>query len=241
MKKKMDVSQSQINLFRKCPYAYYLRYEFKKQPIMFDPSVMEVGKKVHTAIERYYRDCFQTEASKDEILYNIYSILKLDWDVLLPADYLRKAYQCLKHFSEFEFNNINNGNEVKPLSELKIKADGLYGIIDYFSPNKEKVIDFKTNTKAYIGYDNKMQAVMYKILIKQKFNIDINYFTLQFLYPGEVRTIKFDKKLEKIEEDLYDYVKKIEEAWRRNHFPKLPRTEKTCNGCDYKYYCGGVD
>ena len=41
----MNISQSQINLYRDCPYAYAMRYKFKKEGIWFDPNIMEVGKR----------------------------------------------------------------------------------------------------------------------------------------------------------------------------------------------------
>jgi len=239
MKKWMKISQSQINLYRQCPYAYKLRYIKKKEPIMFDPSIVEVGSRVHDAIDKYYRTSYSTEVDEEGILAKSYEILTNDWDHTLPADFLKKAYVCLQHFAEFEVNNLNKGLLMKPLTELRIKADGLYGIIDYYHPETNKVIDFKTNTKAGVGYANKMQAYMYKLLIKHKFNIDINYFTLQFLFPGEIRVVKFDNKMDKIKKDLIMNVEKIKESWRRDLFPKDPRTKSTCNGCSYRFYCGG--
>jgi len=235
----LDISQSQINLFRQCPYAYALRYIHKKEAIMWDPSIVEVGSRVHQAIEDYYK-CSIIGKNKEGIFEKVYQILRNDWDTTLPASFLKKAYVCLEHFAEFEMNNINKGREVLPMSEVDIRCNGLRGIIDYLDLSNNKLIDFKTNTRAGIGYANKMQAVMYGILVKEKFNYDIPYFTLQFLYPGETRIIKYDSKLDKVREQLYDYVEQIQESWRRQHFPKLPRTKSTCNNCNYRFYCDGV-
>ena len=240
MKRNHYISQSQINLFKKCPYAYELRYAHNKTPMYFDPSVFEVGSKVHDAIDKYYKSHYSTNVTEEEILLEVYGILKHDWDVLLPADYLRKAYQCLQNFATFEYNNLNNGVQKQPLTEVKIYAGDLMGIIDYFDIDKKKIIDFKTNTRAFVGYGSKVQAVMYKMLVKEKFDMDIDKFLLQYLYPGEYRQVAV-KNADKIEQDIYDNVKKIQEAWRRMHFPKIPKSKKTCNSCEYKYYCGGVD
>jgi len=234
MKKKRSISQSQINLFKKCPYAYELKYSYHKHPIFFDPSLFEVGSRVHDAIDKYYKGHYTPEFTENEILMEVYNILKYDWDTTLPADYLRKAYQCLQNFAIWEHKN-----QIQPLTEVKIYAGDLMGIIDYFDIYNKKIIDFKTNTRAFVGYNNKVQAVMYKMLVKEKFDIDIDKFLLYYLYPGEYREVKI-KNVDKIENDIKDNVKKIQEAWRRHHFPKIPKTPKTCNGCEYNYYCGGV-
>lgn len=234
-----DISQSQINLFRMCPYAYALRYIHNKEAIMWDPSIFEVGSRVHKAIEIYYNGTLKGE-NRCRIFEKVYQTLRKDWDTFLPATDLKKAYTCLEHFAEFEMNNIDKGRDVLPITECKIRVNGLYGIIDYLDLDNNKIIDFKTNTKAGISYANRMQAVMYKILVKEKFDIDIPYFTLQYLYPNETRIVKYDNKIDKIEKELYDYVEQIRESWRRKHFPKLPRTKGTCNSCGYKYYCKEV-
>jgi len=232
-----DISQSQINLFRHCPYAYALRYKFKKEAIMFDPSIVEVGSRVHDTIDKYYRTAYSPDFTQEQILAQSYNILRTDWDHMLPAEFLKKAYTCLEHFAEFEIKNINKGLLTKPLTEVKIKANGLYGIVDYLRLENQKVIDFKTNSRAGVGYANKMQAVMYKLLVKREFDIDIKYFNLFFLYPNEYRTLKFDGKYENIKKDLFKYVGEIREAWKKNQFPKKPRTKSGCNWCSFKYYC----
>jgi len=235
-----NISQSQINLFRSCPYAYALRYLYKKEGIWWDPSIIEVGSRVHDAIDIYYKQYYKTDCNEEDIKNIVYGILRNKWDTSLSAEYLKKAYDCICHFSSFAYNNICRGNLEKPLTEVKIYSDGLMGIIDYVDLVNKKVIDFKTNTRAGISYENKMQAVMYKILVKDKFGIDVPYFTFQYLYPDEVRVVKYNEEVMKVRQDIDMYVNKIKEAWKTKTFPKEPRTPKTCNGCQFNYYCGGI-
>jgi len=235
-----NISQSQINLFRKCPYAYALRYIYKKEGIWFDPSIIEVGSRVHDAVDRYYRNHLQLNGSVEDIRNKVYEILRSEWDITLPVDYLTKAYTCVCNFAEFEYKN-RKGRRGVPLTEVKIYSNGLMGIVDYLDLNQPKIVDFKTNTKAFVSYDYKMQAAMYKLLVKEEYDIDLTHFTLQFLYPNEIRQIKYDDKLLSIQRDIEDYVKKIQDAWKNMNFPKEPKTPKTCNSCQYSYYCGGIE
>jgi len=236
----MKISQSQINLFRSCPYAYALRYYFRREGIWWDPSVVEVGKRVHDAIDSFYKHHYTIYRNSGDILKEVYRILRHDWDTTLSAEYLKKAYTCLTNFAEFEMNNINRGIQTKPLTEVHIHANGLYGIIDYVNLVNRKIIDWKTNTNAGISYENRMQAVMYRTLIREKFNFEIPYFTFQYLFPNEVRIVKFDKKTEEVEKEMYEFIDKIKRAWKEKDFPQEPRTPRTCNGCQFHYYCGGV-
>jgi len=234
--KMKNVSQSQINLFRNCAHAYYLRYELKKEGIWFDPSVIEVGSRVHDAINIYYRNHLLLSGTEEEIRDKVYNILRNQWDTTLPPEYLQKAYTCVCNFAKFEYNN-RKGRRGVPLTEVKIYSSGLMGIVDYLDLNKPKIVDFKTNTRAGVGYANKMQAVMYRILVKQEYDIDLTHFTLQFLFPNEIRLIKYDDKMLAIQRELEESVDKIKKAWKEMEFPKEPRTPKTCNGCQYSYYC----
>jgi len=234
-----NISQSQINLFKSCPYAYALRYIHKKEGIWWDPSIVEVGSRVHDAIDDYYRNHFLENATEEQIRDKVYEIIRNQWDTTLPADYLLKAYTCVCNFATFEYNN-RKGRRRRPLTEVRIYSGGLMGIVDYLDLNKPKIVDFKTNTRAGVGYANNVQAVMYKRLVKEEYDIDLKYFTLQFLYPNEIRLIKFDDKMIKIQQDLEESVEKIRKAWEEMNFPKEPRTPKTCNGCQFNYYCGGL-
>ena len=233
------ISQSQINLYRKCPYAYYLRYALKKESIFWNPTLFEVGSRVHDAIDVYYKNHYVSDATEEEVLNKVYGALRREWDVTLPAELLKKAYTCLCNFSSFEAHNNSKGR-TKPFNECKIYVDDMMGIIDYVDLNSKTLVDFKTNGRAGLGYSYKMQAVMYRMLAKSKFNIDVDYFKFFFLYPNEWRTVKFGDGTTEVAEEMIDYKNKIKESWETGVFPKAPRT-KSCGSCEYKFYCDGVE
>jgi len=201
---------------------------------------MEVGGRVHDAIDIYYRNCFKFETTEEDIRNTTYNLLRGKWDVTLPPEFLKKAYTCVCNFAKFEINNIGKGRISKPVTELKIYSNGMMGIIDYLDLEKPLIVDFKTNTKAGVGQGSRIQAMMYKMLVKDKFNLDIPYLTLEFLFPGENRIVKYDEKTMKSKAIINETIKEIRKSWDKMDFPKQPKTDKACNWCNYKYYCGGI-
>lgn len=235
-----SISQSQINLYKYCAHSYELKYRYNYEPMMYDPLVVEVGKRVHNAIDSYYKNYYNSIYSIQQIEDITYNILRNQWDTKLSANLLKKAHLCIHNFAKFESEN-NNGLATKPLTEVKIYSGDIMGIVDYLDLNKQKVIDFKTNASARIGDDNKMQAVMYQKLIKDQFNINIEKFGFQFLYVDDYKEVSlYDPSLKMIAEELIMYKDKIKESWQTMFFPKNPKNESVCKRCEYRYYCEGV-
>jgi len=232
-----SISQSQINLYKSCPHAYGLKYLDGHEPMFYDPAIMYVGKMVHDAADYYYKHCYTKNNDKATILSLSYRHLRDNWDTTLKVEYLKKAHQCLCNFAEFEAGN-NHELVTKPITEIKIYANDIMGIVDYIDLNNQNAIDFKTNARASLGYSYKMQAVMYKLLIKHQFNIDLKKFRFQFLFVNDYRDVHFSNpKLQQIEQDLKSYVEQIKEAWTTLNFPKNPKTKNTCRWCNYRFYC----
>ena len=231
------ISQSQINLYKSCPYSYKLKYVDGHEPMFYDPSIMYVGGAVHDAIDNYYKHCYTKDNDKAQILSLTYRYLRDNWDTTLPVEYLKKAYQCVCNFAEFEFNNQHE-LATKPLTEVKIYANDIMGIIDYVDLNNQVVIDWKTNAKASLGRSYKMQAIMYKKLMKYQFDVDIKKLRFQFLFVDEFRDVNFSNpKLLEIEHDLMLCKEQIKDAWRTLNFPKVPKAKNTCRWCNYRFYC----
>jgi CRISPR/Cas system-associated exonuclease Cas4 (RecB family) len=208
---------------------------------MYDPSIMEVGKRVHNAIDSYYKNYYNKEATEENVLATTYGILRNQWDTTLPPEFLKKAHTCVVNFAKWELNNLD-GLATKPITECKIYSGDLMGIIDYLDLSRQRAVDFKTNSRSGISYDNKVQAVMYRKLVYEKFNINIKNFSFMFLFTGETMNVYLDDlKLLEIEKELIMNKDKILESWRTMSFPKEPRTPKGCGNCAYRFYCGGVD
>lgn len=232
------LSQSGMSIFRDCPYAYKLRYFDRVEPMFFDHSILDVGSLVHDAIDDYYKHSYLAEGTANDILIETYDILKKNWDITLLPEQLKKAYICLQSHAIFEYDQIKDGNAVKPLTELKIDKNGFFGYIDYANPQKKLVMDYKTGSRPYVHHNYKAQAYVYKKLYEGKYGGELTHFTFFFLYSNEFRMLKYDSpKMLEIARGVEELKDDIVHATETNNFPKKPRTNGTCKNCLFKYYC----
>jgi CRISPR/Cas system-associated exonuclease Cas4 (RecB family) len=205
---------------------------------MFSQDPLDSGKFVHDSIHRYYANYYLTSGTADDILSITYNILKNMWDTTLPAIELHKAYTCLRNHSLFEYNNIQQGIMTNPMTEVKMSTDVFFGIIDYIDLHHDKVIDWKSNKIAMLSYEYKIQAYIYKLLFEETFKRPINHFTFYFLYPNEIRTVRYDSEgMNGVKEDVDQMMTQLKEMMNTGEFPKQPRTENGCNNCSYRLYC----
>ena len=234
------VSQSQIGIYRDCPYAYYLRYVKGYEPMMFTTEHLDVGKYIHDAIDIYYKNLYVNNGvTPNDIFKNVYSVLRGLWDITLPAEYLKKAYVCLQNFAIWDFQNIQEKG-TDPITEKNYTYDRFRAKVDYFREKPLVLGDFKSGTNATVNYMYKIQAAIYLYVLRNNLQIEINEFTDWFLYPNEEKKVKW-ADLTEILETAKQYRDDIVQAFKTNEFPKQPRTKSTCRYCDYRYYCGGLN
>jgi len=236
-----NISQSALGLYRDCPYAYFLKYKKDCQAIFWNFDMLDTGGYAHDAIDVYYKNNFLTEAdSYEDILYYSYNNLKDIWDLTLPNEEFIKAYTSLENHAKWEYNNLQKGWTTAPLTEVDVKMDGIRAIIDYVNLNHNMLVDWKTNKRASLSYNYRMQAEMYRRAYKLKFDKDITHFYFFFLFADEWRTVKFDSKKQKeVSEDVDNLLENIKSSWINNNFPKQPRTERGCDSCLFNFYCKG--
>lgn len=231
--KERGISQTSISKYRFCPHACKL-YLARKPPMFFDPDVMSVGQYVHEAVDRYYKNNFLQEGDANDILVKTYENLKKVWDMSLPPEQFKKAYDCLIHHANWEERNMNGGIGTQPLTEVKINGNGYYGIIDYIDLNNMKVIDYKTQKYAVLSHEFRMQAHVYKKLFESQFKKELTHFYFYFLYPDDWRTVKYDSPKQK---EVGVEVEALRDKIKDGDFPKQPRTKSACDSCEYKFYC----
>ena len=239
MKRKFKISQSQILLYQHCPYAYKLRYIDKAVPIHFDPTIFEVGRRVHEAIDYYYKNHFSTDRTRDEILAISYGYLRKNWDRSLPPEYLRKSFTALYNFATFESNKNIFGYRQKPLTEVVLHCENMFGVVDYLDLNTKEVLDFKTSSNPSVSKQNKIQATVYKLLIEHNFHFTPKTFTFFYLLPNVQKHVNLSS-ISNIETEVKNTINSIIESWETNRFEKKPKTKNACKSCEYRMYCGGV-
>jgi len=227
----MRVSQSQINLYRFCPYAYKLHYLDKCEPMNFKPELFEVGSRVHDAINRYYEEFYKPSITLPKLQALLYNILRKDWDYTLPPEFLKKAKQCLDNFSTFEIVEMVRRDYEKPFSEVAVYDKNLFGIIDYYHPRTSRVIDFKTSVSTSITNDYKVQASLYLHLVNSMSNRKVEKFYFYFLPANKLVEVPLDENLV---EEVKIFAQKIQLSLKTHDFPKV---ETRCKSCPYRYYC----
>jgi len=233
------ISQSQIGIYRDCPYAYYLKYVKGYQPMMFTTEHLDVGKYIHDAIDIYYKNLYvDNGVIPNDIFKSVYSVLREIWDTTLLPEHLKKAYVCLQNFAIWDFENIQEEG-TEPITEENYKYDGFRAKVDYFRESPLKLGDFKSGTYPTVNYMYKIQAAIYLYVLRNKLEIDIDKFTDWFLYPNVSKDVNW-KDLQEILQTAKDYRDKITDSFKTMDFPKQPRTKSTCRYCDYRYYCGGI-
>lgn len=238
MRRKFAISQSALALYRKCPYAYKLKYLNKCKQIFYDPSILDVGSYVHDAIDKYYKLHFLMDAEVNDILVETYEELQKLWDPSLLPTQLKKAYTCLEHHAQWEHQNLSRGIRTKPFTEQRLKHNNYYGIIDYIDLPHKQVIDWKTGAKAYLSKDYRMQAHIYRVLFEEEFNMKLDYFLFFFLHPNQWRKVKYDdEKQIKVAKETDALQQSLIESLESGNFDKCPKTENACKYCELAYYC----
>lgn len=233
------ISQSALSLFRSCPYAFKLRYIDKCIPVFFDPSILDVGGFIHDSIDGYYKKEYLSKPdSYEDILYYSYQQLGKVWDGSFLPEQLSQAYTCLENHSKWEYEQTKKGIATKPFTEQKLSYDGYFGIIDYIYLPKVNVIDWKSGKNAYLSFDYRMQAYVYKVLFEGKFGMKLDKFLFYFLFPNEFRAVTYDTTSQiKVNEETERLKRELIEALESSNFERKPRTERGCNGCSFAYYC----
>ena len=231
------ISQTGLSIYRNCPFAFYC-YRSKKEPIFFNQDILDTGKYVHDALDRYYRQQYLTKGTMDDILAKTYENLSGSWDVTLPIDEFKKSYTCLQHHAKWEETQINNGIAIQPLTEEHLKHDIFHGIIDYIDLPKNRVMDWKTNKSANISFEYKMQSYIYKLLYESKFKTDLKIFEFYFLYPDEIKVINFSSSgMSEAIQEVNQLRELIKKSYEQHDYPKQPKSETLCKNCQYRLYC----
>lgn len=215
-------SSAQLKLFNTCPLAFKLKYILGKEP-KFDwrrEVNFYAGKKVHSAIEAYYK----LFPPVQDVSSTVLSQLMLNWNKRMPHGVLETALLCTKNFTSFETLRRKR-YEYVPLSEGKLKARGFYGIVDFFDTHNACLIDFKTSKRDSMKRDFKIQACIYNWLVNGSGRV--NFY---FLYTNTIKTYVVDDAMEaEVQRKKADIIYALD----NDDFPATDH----CKWCQYSYCC----
>ncbi len=206
----MYLSPSSINLYLQCPYAYFLSYIKKIK--LNDDQYSLFGKSIHKILEMYYK----------EFNGDLQSSIEKYWDMNIPEEMSDIANVCFKNFLENKYDF--------PLYLEEHIENEKYGINCYVDRiNNREIIDYKTGTN--VSKDkNLIQGMVYYLVVKEKYNLNIEKIDFLYLKKGKVYTIyPTNDNIELINSTI----KKVRNSINDNEFPKTGK----CNSCYYNIIC----
>ncbi len=246
-------SHSRVSTFENCPYQYKLKYIDKSEPEISETIELFMGKRVHEALEKLYKDKkFKKLISKATLL----KFYKDNWEKQISDDVLVvKKGLTAKNYKKMGIKYIEDYyDKYKPFNQLTIldletqdrmtlKNGSQWHVrIDKFACDDKGnyyVCDYKTNAtmKDQEEADADRQLAMYSIWIKDKFkdvkSVKLVWYMLAF--NKEAISERSEEQLNKLEEETIALIKKIEQATKENDFPT--NVTALCDYCGYKSQC----
>jgi putative RecB family exonuclease len=247
----MIYSNSRVSCFEQCPFQYKLKYIDKVEVEI--PTTIEafMGDIVHQTLLKLYTDKKFKKLVSKAILEKFYKELwnrEYTGDILvvkegLSADNYRKM--GIKYISDYYDSHKDDdmtiiGLETKDRLTLPdgnswhVRMDklGCKGDV-YF------VCDYKTNSrmKNQEEADCDRQLAMYSIWVRDKFK-DAKRVVLKWhmlAFDKEVTSERTDEQLKRLEQEVTQLIRKIQEAEKENNFPR--NQSALCDYCVYKELC----
>ena len=225
------LSASSLNLFLRCPYAYYLK-EIEKVPPSFTDKVF-VGKLVHKTLENYFNHKKQeqdTNASLIDFLDDSYKELTSSSEISITkalnykdesVDYLKQYESIAKTLAPLE---------VEKEIQLEIAGVNITGYIDLLTVDR-KLIDFKTTTQKTIKLSSeyKMQLSIYSLV-----NIANSYY-LHYITSSSFKEFKIKPLKHSF---IYEIIETFNNAYLSGAFTPSGLTHPyACQYCAYKEQC----
>ena len=249
-------SFSQFASFDKCPLQYKYAH-LLKVPVPIEKYNLTFGKVIHNVLYHFLLPILQGEnkmqanlfADKKKIeenikLEKILSLYEDNWqdegyeNLEARDNYKEKGKNILISFySSLIENNLPNIYFLEKDLRFKFKNNTIIGRIDRIDKlenNKFEIIDYKTgNAKETLSTDDKKQLILYKIMIENVLDIEVEKMTYYYLEAGEkLSFIAKDKEVEKTLEWLDNSISEIN---KKEFLPKP--SSFNCSFCDFRDIC----
>ncbi len=246
-------SHSKVSTYENCPYKYKLQYIDKEEPEISETIELFMGKRVHETLEKLHKDKkFKKLVSKTALL----KFYKNNWDKEFSEDILVvKEDLTADNYKKMGAKFIEDYyDKYKPFDQLTILEletqdrmtlpDGnqWHVRIDKFACDDKGnyyVCDYKTNSrmKDQEEADSDRQLAMYSIWVRDKFkdakSVKLVWYMLAF--NKEVISERNPEQEKKLQDEVMNLIKKIEQATKENNFPT--NVTPLCDYCGFKSQC----
>lgn len=242
-------SHSKLGTFQQCKYKYKLKYVDK---IKSDLESVEtfMGKRVHEALEKLYKDLqFHKVDSKEDLLQSFDQLWKEHWHdkvVIVKKEYTPENYMSMgkkfiadyyEHYKPFN-NRTVVALETQDMLELS-NGDQYHVRIDHLACDKEGnyyICDYKTNNslKVQDDLDEDRQLAMYSLWVKQRYpdarSVKLIWHFLAF--DKEMISERNNEQLEQLKKSTEALINEVKSC---KDFPT--NATALCSYCQYQQVC----
>lgn len=245
-------SHSRLSTYETCPLKYKLQYIERPEVVKEEGIEAFLGKRVHEALEKLYRDLrYSRLITLDELLNYYNAQWSKNWNDsvaiakkdLIANNYKDTGIKCIRNYYQrhapFE-NGVTIGIEEKitfPLSE-----DGsstIQGFIDRLDRTKDNIYeihDYKTSGSLPLQerIDEDRQLALYEIGIREKFP-DVKEVKLiwhYLVFDTEISSKRTPEQIEDLRKETIALIDTIETDREFKH-----KESNLCGWCDYWAYC----
>lgn len=241
-------SHSKLGTFQQCRYKYKLKYIDKVKVPVPDTIETFMGKLVHAALEKLYKDLQHQHLTPKEDLLQFFAMRweeEYDEKILNNSDYPAENFREMgkKFIADYydHYTPFNHWRTIGIETEDRLQLNNAqYHIrIDRLACDQEGnyyVCDYKTNKKlkAQEELDEDRQLAMYSLWVKQNFkdckSVKLIWYFLAF--DKEMVSERSEQQLKQLKASTEALIHEIE---RCEDFPTT--VTSLCNWCEYKPQC----
>ena len=243
-------SHSRLGAFQQCKKKYKFQYIDKVKVDISDTVETFMGKLVHEALEKLYKDLkYQKHNSKEDLLVFFEENWDKNWKdtiIIVKKEYAPENYKEMgKKFIADYFDHYKPFTSLTTLGletqdTFHLEDGNSYHIrIDRLSCDKEGnyyVCDYKTNSqlKAQEELDEDRQLAMYSLWVRKRYPeakaVKLVWYFLAF--DKEMVSERSEEQLVQLQIDTESLIKEIEAC---QEFPT--EVSILCNWCKFKPIC----
>ncbi|MFE4104774.1 RecB family exonuclease [Almyronema epifaneia] len=239
------LSATKLQSYRRCPQAYYFRYERGLQTgTAFGTAAL--GTALHQTLAQFYQDWHYLTPLPDwEWLAACWSRSR---DRLTPAQQ-SEGWQILQHYYATFVQSA--GSFRRPLAVegkiqghleaagIEFKLSGRYDRLDFLADNRLELIDYKSSKSFHppeASQEISVQLGLYYLALEQRYGHALGRLSLINLRTCEKASFEVTpdhkKQVQQLIGDLALQLR-ADQSWQ-------PQPGDQCDRCDYRPYCPAI-